>query len=75
MRNKRTHQNGKSGKNSKRKDSMTLKKKIKKLNEQNDKLWDDFNKTKEAYWKQKHYVDWIEWQMKVKTRKINEVER
>ena len=31
MRNKRTHQNGKSGKNSKRKDSMTLKKKSKSL--------------------------------------------
>lgn len=52
-----------------------LEDKIKKIKEDNDKLWEEFNQDKEAYWKQKHYIDWVEWQMKVKARKINEKDR
>lgn len=62
-------------KDAKKKRIDAIDEKIKGLKTENDQIWEDFNKQKEEYWKQKHYVDWIEWQMKVKARKVNEIER
>ncbi len=42
------------------------------LKEQIDKIWDEYGNKREAYWKQKHYLDFIKWQTKVKERKIND---
>jgi len=37
-----------------------------------DKIWDEYGVDKEEYWKQKHYIDYIKWQQKIKDRKSNE---
>lgn len=43
---------------------------VKKISAENNKLWDEYNASKDAYWKQKQYIDFIEWQTKVKNHKI-----
>ena len=48
---------------------------IVKIREENDKLWDQFHAKQDEYWKQKQLIDFIEWQQRVKQRKINEKER
>ena len=48
---------------------------ITKLKEENNKIWDDFQKKQDDYWKQKQLIDFIEWQDRVKKRKINDKER
>ena len=37
-----------------------------------DKIWDEYDQDKEEYWKQKHYVDYLKWQNKVRDRRIND---
>lgn len=48
---------------------------IQKIKEDNEKIWEDFHKKQDDYWKQKQYIDFIEWQNKVKNRKVAEIER
>ena len=48
----------------KRLDELSLK--IKQLDELNKKIWIEYNEKNEAYWEQKHKVDFLEWQHKVK---------
>jgi len=52
-----------------------LESEIVKIREENDKLWDQFHVKQDEYWKQKQLVDFLEWQQRVKQRKINEKER
>lgn len=52
-----------------------LEEEINKVREQNNKLWDDYHKKQDDHWKQKHFVDWIEWQIRVKSRKVADKEK
>ncbi len=57
----------------KRLDELSLK--IKQLDELNKKIWIEYNEKNEAYWEQKHKVDFLEWQHRVKERKIRDKQR
>lgn len=48
---------------------------IVKIREENNKIWDEYHKKADEHWKQKHYIDFIEWQTRVKNRKIADKER
>lgn len=62
-------------KENKKKRLDKLESEIVKIREENDKLWDQFHVKQDEYWKQKQLVDFLEWQQRVKQRKINEKER
>ena len=57
----------------KRLDELSLK--IKQLDELNKKIWIEYNEKNEAYWEQKHKLDFLEWQHRVKERKIRDKQR
>ena len=59
-------------KENKRKRQDELQEKIEKLEQDIDKVWDDYENDKEEYWKQKHYIDFLKWQNKVRDRKVND---
>lgn len=40
-----------------------------------DAIWDDYFAKKEAYWKQKRYVEYLEWQMRTKNKKLADKQR
>ena len=48
---------------------------IQKIREDNKKIWEDYHQKQDEYWKQKQYIDFIEWQTRVKDRKVNFKER
>ena len=48
---------------------------IVKLREDNNKIWDEYHKSQDNFWKQKQLIDFIEWQTRVKNRKIGYKER
>ena len=48
---------------------------IQKVKEENKKLWDDYHQKQDDYWKQKQLIDFIEWQTRVKAKKMGAKER
>ena len=44
--------------------------KIQVIDGDNTKIWEDFHEKMDKYWAQKHKVDFLEWQHRVKKRKI-----
>lgn len=48
---------------------------IQKVKDENKKLWDDYHQKQDDYWKQKQLIDFIEWQTRVKAKKIGAKER
>jgi len=38
-------------------------------------LWDEYNNKLDGYFKQKQYIDFLEWQLRAKNRKITEKEK
>lgn len=62
-------------KENKKKRLDKLEEEINKIRAENNKLWDEYHKKADDHWKQKHLIDFIEWQNRVKNRKIAEKER
>lgn len=54
----------------KRVDQSNLK--IKELDDLNKKIWVEYKEKNDAYWEQKHKVDFLEWQHRVKERKVRD---
>lgn len=48
---------------------------IGRLRADSNKIWDDYNQKQDEFWKQKQLVDFIEWQNRVKAKKIANKER
>jgi hypothetical protein len=48
---------------------------ITKVREENKKIWDDYHQKQDDFWKQKQLIDFIEWQNRVKAKKVNNKER
>ena len=49
--------------------------KINKIKDNISKMWDEFHEKMDAYYEQKRKFDFIEWQHKVKNRKLHDIER
>jgi hypothetical protein len=52
-----------------------LEEEITRIRADRDKIWDDYNQKQEDYWKQKQLIDFIEWQGRIKNKKIANKER
>jgi hypothetical protein len=48
---------------------------IVKIREDNKKIWEEYHKKQDDFWKQKQLIDFLEWQGRVKARKVNDKER
>jgi hypothetical protein len=48
---------------------------IHKIKEDNKKIWEEYHQKQDDFWKQKQYIDFIEWQTRVKERKVGFKER
>ena len=49
--------------------------KIKEIDSEIKKIWEEFHTKSDAYWDQKHKLDFLEWQHRVQKRKIDDIER
>lgn len=49
--------------------------KIKEIDAEIKKIWDEFHTKSDQYWDQKHKLDFLEWQHRVQKRKIDDIER
>lgn len=48
---------------------------IHKIKEDNKKIWEEYHQKQDDFWKQKQYIDFIEWQTRVKEKKAGFKER
>jgi hypothetical protein len=48
---------------------------IHKIKEDNKKIWEEYHQKQDDFWKQKQYIDFIEWQIRVKEKKAGFKER
>ena len=49
--------------------------KIKEIDAEIQAIWDDFHAKTDTYWEQKHKLDFLEWQHRVKKRKVDDIQR
>lgn len=49
--------------------------KIKTIDAENKKIWDEYHSLMDKFWEQKHKVDFLEWQHRVKKRKVENIQR
>jgi hypothetical protein len=52
-----------------------LEEEISRIRADSNKIWDDYNQKQDEFWKQKQLVDFIEWQNRVKAKKVANKER